>query len=299
MIRSLLDKGLGALVLSLGVACTSQTYMETGTTGLSSYGDTYVIDIHTHILPTDKELNDQFIDDLVAEAQSAGVSEIGLGLHARQESDAPPTYSEDHDTMVLEAYEAYPDVIIPLLAGFDPADPDAVSYVEEQLKTGKWKGIGELDLRNQVKKTTTPMNDPTMMKIYRLAAGYDVPVLVHYDPCYETDCDSGKAEYEGALVENPDTIFITAHRCDEDLMKKYGNLYCEPENLDFPLPDASLLDRVMVGTDVQRADLKVQMGRYSYEEYILAVRENLGSLDSDVQENILHGTAKKCFILLK
>lgn len=252
---------------------------------------------HTHILPTDQALNDQFIEDLIVEAQSAGVSKIGLFLHARQEPDRPPTYSEDHDTMVLEAYETYPDMIIPMLGGFDPADPDAVSYVEEQLKTGKWKGIGELDLRNQVKKTTTPMNDPTMMEIYVLAAEYEVPIFFHYDVCYETDCDSGKAEYEEAVAENPDTVFIIAHRCDEDLMKKYDNLYCEPENLDSHLPDASLLDKVMMGTDAQHTDLKVQGGKYSYGEYIAAVRENLANLDSETQTNILHGTAEEIFHL--
>ncbi|MSR86075.1 hypothetical protein EXS74_01625, partial [Candidatus Woesearchaeota archaeon] len=203
---------------------------------------------------------------------------------------------EEHDAWVLEAYEKYPDVIIPMLAGFDPADPDAASYVEEQLKTGKWKGIGELDLRNQVKKTTTAMNDPTMMEIYALAAEYDVPIFFHYDSCYETDCDSGKAEYEEALAENPNTIFITAHRCDEDLMKKYDNLYCEPESLASQLPDASLLDRVMIGTDVQHEDLKVQMTS-SYEEFIAAERENIEKLDSDVQEKILHGTAEDVFHL--
>src|SRR3989344_3621388 len=174
-------------------------------------GDLYIIDTHAHILPKDKEQNDAFLASLVAAAKNAGVSQIMLGLHARHEPDRGPTYSEEHDVWVLEAAEKYPDFIIPMLGGFAPADSNAVSYVEEQLKTGKWKGIGELDLRNEVKKTTTPMNDPTMMEIYKLAATYDVPVMVHYDFCYETDCDSGKVEYEEALEENPDTIFIHAH----------------------------------------------------------------------------------------
>ncbi|MSR85916.1 hypothetical protein EXS74_00805, partial [Candidatus Woesearchaeota archaeon] len=67
------------------VACSSETDTETGTTDISSYGDRYIIDIHAHILPTDKTANEEFIDSLVAEAQSAGVSKIGLFLRARQE----------------------------------------------------------------------------------------------------------------------------------------------------------------------------------------------------------------------
>src|SRR3989338_10216080 len=292
------------------VSCASQTDVPLGSptqntetsdaiisSDLPAYtGDLYLIDTHAHILPRDKEQNDAFLASLVAAAENAGVSKIMLGLHARHEPDRDPTYSEEHDTWVLEAAEKYPDVIIPMLAGFDPADPEAVSYVEEQLKTGKWKGIGELDLRNEVKKTTTPMNDPTMMEIYKLAATYDVPVMVHYSFCYETDCDSGKAEYEEALEENPETIFIHAHNCPDEMMKKYANLYCEPESIASMLPDAAYIDRVILVTDVQHDDLKVQQN-YNYEEFIAAVREKIETLDAEDAEKVAHGTAEEVFKL--
>ncbi len=292
------------------VSCASQTDVPLGSptqntetsdaitsSDLPAYtGDLYLIDTHAHILPKDKEKNDVFLASLVAAAKNAGVSKILLGLHARQVPDREPTYSEDHDLWVLEAAEKYPDVIIPMLAGFDPADLDAVSYVEEQLKTGVWKGIGELDLRNSVKKTTTPMNDPTMMEIYKLATTYNVPVMAHYDFCYETDCDSGKAEFEEALAENPDTIFILAHGCQVDMMKKYENLYCETAMATSQLPDTSILDRVMLGTDVQHPDLNVQKTA-SYEEFIAMLRETLETLDAEDAERMAHGTAEEVFHL--
>src|SRR3989338_11101553 len=259
-------------------------------------GDLYIIDTHAHILPKDKEQNDAFLASLVAAAKNAGVSQIMLGLHARHEPDRGPTYSEEHDVLVLAAAEEYPDLIIPMLGGFDPADSNAVSYVEEQLKTGFWKGIGELDLRNQVKKTTTPMNDPTMMEIYKLAATYAVPVMVHYDFCYETDCDSGKDEFEEALAENPDTIFILAHGCQVELMKAYENLYCETAMATSQLPDTTILDRVMLGTDVQHPDLNVQKTA-SYEEFIAMLRETIETLDAEDAEKIAHGTAEEIFHL--
>ena len=276
---------------------SDETLLTVPSSDLPAYtGDLYLIDTHAHILPKDKEKNDAFLASLVVAAENAGVSKIMLGLHARQVPDREPTYSEDHDVWVLAAYEQYPDVIVPMLAGFDPADPDAVSYVEEQLKTGVWKGIGELDLRNSVKKTTTQMNDPTMMEIYKLAATYAVPVMVHYDFCYETDCDSGKDEFEEALAENPDTIFILAHGCQVELMKAYENLYCEPENIASMLPDATILDRVMLGTDVQHLDLNVQKTA-SYEEFIAMLRETLETLDAEDAEKIAHGTAEEIFHL--
>ncbi len=259
-------------------------------------GTLYLIDTHAHILPKDEEQNAAFLASLVAAAQDAGVSKIMLGLHARQVPDREPTYSQEHDAWVLAAYEEYPDIIVPMLAGFDPADPDAVSYVEEQLKTGVWKGIGELDLRNSVKKTTTPMNDPTMMEIYKLAATYDVPVMVHYDFCYETDCDSGQAEYEQALEENPDTIFIHAHGCLDDLMEKYDNLYCESAQFASNKVNTAFLDRVMIGSDVQHPDLNVQK-TYAYEAFAAQVREHLETLTAQDAENIAHGTAEELFHL--
>lgn len=272
---------------------------ESASAGVTYIGDLYLIDTHSHILPKDRELNDAFLASLIATAKKVGVSKIALGLHARHVPDRPPTYSEDHDVWILAVAEKYPDIIIPMLGGFDPADPNAVSYVEEQLKTGKWKGIGELDLRNSVKKTTTPINDPTMMEIYKLAATYDIPVMVHYSFCYKTDCNSGKAEYENALKENPKTKFISAHGCLPDFMKKYENLYCEYEITMSMLPSTKLLDRVMIGTDVQHPDLtgpgiSIQEPM-EYEDIITTLRERLETLDTADAERIAHRTAEEIF----
>lgn len=260
-----------------------------------------IIDTHAHILPTDSTLNEQYLEDLVTAAKAAGVSKMALGLHARQEPDRDPTYSAEHDTWVLAAYEKYPDFIIPMLAGFDPADANAPTYVEEQLKTGKWQGIGELDLRNSVKKTTTTMNDPTMMTIYALAATYDVPVMIHYDFCYETDCDNGKAEYEDALTAHPNTKFISAHGCQTDLMEQYDNLYCEYEIVAPSLPATTLSSRVMMGTDIQRADLSTQgtsnTSQSQYDEVIAIIRERLETLDATDAQKMANGTAEELFNL--
>ncbi|MSR86421.1 hypothetical protein EXS74_03425 [Candidatus Woesearchaeota archaeon] len=129
------------LFLFLFSSCSQQqnqaSQTETTTVDTSSIetytGDLYIIDIHAHINPTDEEENDQYLEELIEIAEKEGVSTIALGLHARHIMDQPPVYSEEHDTWVLAAAETYPNIIIPFLDGFDPADLDAPTYVEEHV----------------------------------------------------------------------------------------------------------------------------------------------------------------------
>ncbi len=253
-----------------------------------------LVDTHAHIWPRDKTVNDKYIDDLAAVARSKGVKVV-LGLHARQKPDRPPTYSADHDTWTLEAAAKYPDIFVPALNGFDPADNASVEYVKTQLATGKWKMIGELDLRNRPKETTTAMNHANLMQIYALAGQSKVPVMMHFDRCYGADCTTTDAELDEALKKNASTSFITAHACPIPTMKAYANLYCEYEAQVGELP-TELLDRVIFGTDVQNPELKVRFMAtgtdLSYAQAIDTFREKLGKLSAPDQERVAIGTAR-------
>lgn len=258
----------------------------------------WIIDTHAHIVPRDESVNDAYIDDLVEAARDAGVQNIALGLHARQVPDRPPTFSTDHDAWVLNAAAEYPDVILPMLGGFDPEDEGSVEYVTTQLATGSWRGIGELDLRNSPKQTTTPMNHPVIMEIYALAAAYDVPVMFHFEPCYETDCASGLGELDEALTQNPDTKFICAHSCPPELVGSYPNLYCEYEVAIENLPSPEMYDYVVLGTDVQNPQLATPTGNMvdvPYGEVIALLRERLSALSDDDAERLATGNAEALF----
>lgn len=257
-----------------------------------------IIDTHAHVVPGDEEANDAYIDALVAAAQAVGVQQIALGLHARHLPKRPPTFSTEHDDWVRAAYEKYPDMILPMLAGFDPEDEASVDYVEAELQTGIWRGIGELDLRNQPKQTTTPMNHSVLMQIYALAATFDVPVMVHFEPCYETDCDSGVAELDEAITQNPSTTFINAHSCPTDLIGNYPNFYCEYEVVIQNLPPASMYDYVVLGTDVQNLELNTPTGNrvdIPYGEVIELLRERVSTLSDEDAAKLAHGNAEAVF----
>ena len=242
-----------AILLTLGFGCTSTDTISSNTATSSEATPTVtLVDMHAHIYPTTEKENAKYVDDIVAAGKAKGVSQIVLGLNARAEPERPPTYSSEHDLWVLEAAKRYPGFIIPALNGFDPNDPAAVDYVKEQLASGQWKMIGELDLRNRPKKTTTPANTDILMQIYALAGQYDLPVMMHFDLDYGTDKTSGLAELTDALAKNPDTNFIMAHQCGPDvatLMASFQNFYCEQEF--GPLAPGIDMKRVVLGTDIQ------------------------------------------------
>lgn len=254
-----------------------------------------IIDAHAHIWPTTEAENREYVDHLIEAMDRSNVQKIALFLNARHIWQRPPTYSTEHDQWVLAAYQRHPDRIIPMLAGFDPQDEAAVSYVKTQLETGPWQGIGELDLRNEPKQTTTPADHPVMMQIYQLAAQYHLPVLIHYDPCYGTTCSAGMEEFKRALRTNPQTTFIWAHSCPLELMEIFANLYCEYE---FPVEHLSgqFPDRTLVGTDIQDPNLRIYLPDHSdisYEEAIERLRQELARLNPQDAEKVAYKNAQR------
>jgi Amidohydrolase len=270
---------------------------QTGCNGLP------IIDTHAHIWPDTEAKNTQYIQQLVQVAISAGVGKILLGLHARHVSQRPPTYSTNHDKWILTLAATYPDIIVPMLGGFDPADPKASDYVDAELTSHPaWKGIGELDLRNKPKQTVTPANSKEMMEIYAVAAKHKVPVLIHHDVDYGTKAATGLAELKDALTKNPNTKFIFAHGCLPELMEDHSNLFCEFEiggKEDIP---AKFADRVILGTDIQSPDLSIYQPPNSSTPY----KTVIGDLCSKVkvfpyptQKKITHTTAEQLFGITK
>ncbi len=127
------------------------------------------------------------------------------------------------DEIVARAVNSLPQEhrqrLHPFISGFNPTDKNAVEHVERMLQwyPGFWQGIGEIitrhdDLTALTYGETARANHPALMPIYKLAAKYDLPVLLHTnitsisakEPAY-------LSELEEALEKNPDTRFIWAH----------------------------------------------------------------------------------------
>ena len=209
------------------------------------------------------------IDELVSFVNQAHISKVVLFAGAGDLQDA---------------YRKYPDRVIPFLRPFkrDPSTKkmmipeDSPGVIEEQLKSGIFKGIGEITLRLHPLPGVAPEGDnnpadsPVMLEIYDIAAKYGVPVNVHVDFEYSD-------ELERALEHNRKTIIIWAHCGYADpslirrMMDSHSNLFADLSIILDPSkgkhaqlhrnPDGSInqkwkifledySDRLMFGTDM-------------------------------------------------
>ena len=108
---------------------------------------------------------------------------------------------------------------IPFLSGFNPDDKNAVNHIRRalELNPGFWQGIGEVftrhdDLTALIHGSAPRANSEAMMKVYKLAAEHDLPVLVHSNITSKRERNPlYLEELEDALNKNPDVKFIWAH----------------------------------------------------------------------------------------
>ncbi|MDO8513028.1 MAG: hypothetical protein Q7S37_00805 [bacterium] len=126
-----------------------------------------------------------------------------------------------------------------------------VTSTEEKLKTGKYYGIGEANLRfysgNLVPPPTVyiPADNPVWLQLVDLSAKYHVPISFHFVP----DDPAANVAFEKMLSHNKDAILIWAHlgfnnmplnsAMLNDYLLRYPNLYFDTagiQNMQNPLP---------------------------------------------------------------
>lgn len=125
------------------------------------------------------------------------------------------------DAMVLEAYGKYPQRFIPFLTTVRGgrgvlSDQTFLEYAERQLKTGRFKGMGEFMLKHfaisgapgaGAPEISLAADSPWMQTMMRLGAQYNVPLVIHM----ETTAES-VAALDRALLANKNTRVIWAHQ---------------------------------------------------------------------------------------
>lgn len=203
--------------------------------------------------------------------------------------------------------------------------PGAVAYVEaleQQLRTGKFRGIGELfvnNLRTHVRAVTPtryPADSPLMRRLLALAARYRVPLSIHME------AEPGSVgELERLLAADREAPVIWAH-CGftadaalvRRLMEAHPNLLCELSFRDdrysffgtlsrrylVPITGSgrqldpswkALLedrsDRFLVGTDADGG----------YGDVIAFFRAVLAQLSPEAARRVAHENARRLFRL--
>lgn len=134
------------------------------------------------------------------------------------------------------AYKRLPQDVYPFFAGVNIKDESGVEYTKKQLERG-FLGIGEIVAASTYSPVVSTVKwkgrhplEKKLPDIYKLAALYDAPVLLHIDP---PDGHPIRV-LEKALMDYPDTKFIFGHANVEntptaisELLKNHKNLYID------------------------------------------------------------------------
>ncbi|WP_414730136.1 amidohydrolase family protein [Zhongshania aliphaticivorans] len=151
------------------------------------------------------------------------------------------------DSYVAEAYRKLPkqdrERLHPFLCGFNPTDKNADKHLRQMLETypDVWQGIGEVltrhdDLTALTQDDTPRANNEAMYRVYRVAAEFKLPVLLHSNITSKRERNPlYVGEIEDALAAHPDVNFIWAHAGTSATLHRYQ------DKLDFLLPALSKL----------------------------------------------------------
>ena len=204
--------------------------------GLASAGEGGWVDAHLHYVDFMQQSDGS--EAMLAAMDEAGVEDawlFGLPVVKKWQQDAPrrPRYYLG-DEAPLYYYSATDDIVAgavrdlpedqrrrlaPFISGFNPTDMNAARHVQALIERypGLWRGIGEGitrhdDLTALTAGETARANHPALMKVYRLAARHDLPVLLHSNlTSLREETPIYLGELEDALRSNPDTRFVLAH----------------------------------------------------------------------------------------
>src|SRR3989344_3187668 len=182
---------------------------------------------------------------MISEMNKAGVSMTNL-------------YSDASHT--LQAISQYPGRFITFVETPESSGPSNwltqgqafVTSAEAQLKTGKYYGIGETNLRLSDKNGNVATPDvyvvpdtPTWLQLIDLSARYDVPISFHFVP----EDATANAAFDRMLNHNKDATLIWAHlgfnsmaldsAALNDYLLRYPHLYFDTagiQNMQKPLP---------------------------------------------------------------
>ena len=229
------------------------------------------IDGHVHYVDFFQESEGmQALLDAMDQGNISHAAIMGIPVAKKWEDDEPkkPRYYAGDDAAlywysatdfyILEAIQklkpAQQKRFFPFLSGFNANDKNAAAHIRRTLamNPGFWQGIGEVFTRHDdvtalIHGNTPRANNEAMMKVYRVAAEFDLPVLLHSNITSKRERNPlYLEELEEALIKNPDVRFIWAH------VGTSKELHRHQEELDFLLP---LVKRLLAKHDNLYIDL--------------------------------------------
>lgn len=216
------------------------------------------------------------------------------GIKAAAVTSRPPE-------LVLRLYEEAPGQVLPLLGVYRTLadkqrwteDPELPARVERALDQGPWRGVGELHLFADQRRS------PVFERIADLATARGLPLQLHCDP----------AVIDAVFERLPEATVIWAHAGAfpyppllRDYLRRYPNLYLDLSVRDQRIapfgqldPQWELLffeypDRFLVGVDTYRTSRWDHFG-----DVVGLIRGWLGELPDDVARSLAYDNAARLF----
>ena len=198
--------------------------------GEGETGELELFDGHGHLMPT---WTDDFIKGLVENSGMSGMVLLGPAAAIDLQTNNPSSYTG---------------------CFFYEIGKSSIQQLESALNAGA-KCIGELSVRHFASggsDGTAKEGDSTeLMEVYSTAAKFSVPINIHFD--YSEEFID---EFESALSQNTNTIFVWAHMGDaqadtvRSMLDKHPNLYVDIPSRN-PLYDRGLdiYDQQLVESD--------------------------------------------------
>ncbi len=230
----------------LPAAATTSTPPASDVSCASSADTTHmdIFDAHVHIM------TQVSASQIISEMDKAGVSMANLY-----------PIDGDDDSSSLAAISQYPGRFIAFVDTPDSPEPSTwlkqgqnfINFAEAQLKTGKFYGIGETNLRYYTGNNgaiipppsiNVPADNSYWLQLVDLSAQYHVPISFHFIP----DDATANAAFERMLSHNKNATLIWAHlgfnnmtlnsATLNDYLLRYPNLYFDTagiQNMQNPL----------------------------------------------------------------
>jgi hypothetical protein len=230
-----------------------------------------IVDAHGHIVP-----------GLTPEAMVTVMDELGISrIVLMAVGGGPVTSLADLTQLTIDTHQRYPERVIPFIGlnfirEFTPAQ---LRFLDRQLATGQFRGMGELNVLHLAGEITTPgatrieieakrvpLDSRGAQDVMCLAAKHGVLLTIHMETTDET-----VAELDRALQRSSETRIIWAHqtpaRSDAEALRRlldtYPNLYADispgffhimPGHYRIPEPWVALYeqftDRFLIGLDM-------------------------------------------------
>ncbi|VVB67668.1 Amidohydrolase [Candidatus Norongarragalina meridionalis] len=218
----------------------------------TSPGNLKIFDAHVHVT------SDYTSDFVISEMDQAGVSMALL--------------YPDNDARSLNYIAQYPGRFSTFVAFPDnppwlDGGQQFIDHVKTQLDTGRFTGIGEINLRYYNGASYTPPPDiyvqpdtPLMLQVVNLSAIYRVPISFHFVP----DDPVANAALERMFSYNENATFIWSHLGFNNMplnadtldyyLMRYPNLYLDTAGIQNMMNDPGALNSNWRGVFVNQTD---------------------------------------------